>query len=153
MAHVATHLLLPTADTPVTCNSARVADQFFPYRFDDRYKFLWWPLGAREGKHGVTLTDDGRFRATYGRWTLDTPMSNVSGGHVTDSYRWYTAVGARLSMVDDGLTFGTNRDRGVCVHFDDRVKRVIGFKDHSALTVTVDDCQGLVDAIGEAPAS
>jgi hypothetical protein len=35
-----------------------VADQFLPYRFDDRYKLLWWPLGAREGKHGVTLTED-----------------------------------------------------------------------------------------------
>lgn len=130
-----------------------VAHRFFPYRFDDRFKVLLWPLGVREGQHGVTLTDDGRFVATLGRLTLETPMSNVLGGHVTEGYRWYRAIGPRLSFVDDGLTFGTNSDRGVCVHFDDRVKRVIGFKDHSALTVTVADCEELVDAIGEAAAS
>jgi hypothetical protein len=136
-----------------TCHGAWVADRFFPYRFDDRFKLFWWPLGAREGKHGVTLTEDGRFLATYGRLSLETPVSNVSGAHITEGYRWYSAIGARVSFVDDGLTFGTNHDRGVCVHFDDPVKRVIGFKDHSALTVTVDDCQGLVDALGEAPVS
>ncbi|MDH3755477.1 MAG: hypothetical protein OEU32_16555 [Acidimicrobiia bacterium] len=125
-----------------------MADQFFPYRFDERFRFIWWPLGARRGKHGVTLTDDGRFVATFGRLTVDTPMDNVAGGHITEGYRWYTAVGARLSFADDGLTFGTNTERGVCVHFAARVDRVIGFKPHSALTVTVDDCDGLVDALG-----
>ena len=125
-----------------------VADKFFPYRFDNRYRFLWWPLGARSGVHGVTLTDDDRFVATFGRFKVDTPLSNVTGGHVTDKYRWYTAIGVRLSFVDDGLTFGTNRDRGVCVHFAERVDKVIGRKPHSALTVTVEDCDGLVEAIG-----
>ncbi len=126
-----------------------MADRFFNYRLDQRFRFVWWPLGVREAKHGVTITDDGRFVATYGRLRLETPLTNVVGGHVTENYRWYTAVGARLSFVDDGLTFGTNHDRGVCVHFDRRVKRVIGLKDHSALTVTVEDCDGLLDAIGE----
>ena len=120
--------------------------QFFPYRFDDRFKALWWPLGARPGKDGVTLTDDS-FVATFGRLRLETPRANVTGAHVTRGYRWWTAVGARLSFADDGLTFGTNRDAGVCVHFDERVHRVIGLRDHSALTVTVDDLDGLVAAL------
>ncbi len=125
-----------------------MANQFFGYRFDSRFKVLWWPLGAREGVDGVTLTNDGLFVATFGRLRLETPMANVIGGHVAQGYRWYTAVGARLSFADDGLTFGTNRDAGVCVHFQDRVPKVLGFKPHSALTVTVNDCAGLVDAIG-----
>lgn len=125
-----------------------MADQFFGYRFDSRFKALWWPLGARDGVDGVTLTGDGRFVATFGRLRLETPMANVVGGHVSQSYRWYKAVGARLSFADDGLTFGTNRDAGVCVHFHERVPKVFGFKPHSALTVTVNDCAGLVDAIG-----
>ena len=45
----------------------------------------------------------------------------------------------RASGADDGLTFGTNNHAGVCVHFHDRIKRVVGFRDHSALTVTVAD--------------
>ena len=124
-------------------------DQFFPYRFDPKFKALWRIPGAREGVDGVTLTADGNFVATYGRFRLETPLSNVAGGHVTQRYRWYTAIGVRLSFADDGLTFGTNRDAGVCVHFHERVHKVLGFKDHSALTVTVADCAGLVAAIGE----
>lgn len=110
---------------------------------------MWLPYGARPGRDGVTITADGRFRATFGRLTLETLADNVAGGHITGGYRWYTAVGARLSFVDDGLTFGTNRDRGVCVHFREPVPKVLGRKSHSALTVTVEDCAGLVAAIGE----
>jgi hypothetical protein len=126
-----------------------VAD-FYPYRFDQRFAAMWWPLGARPGRDGVTLTDDGNFVATYGRRRVETPRTNIDGAHVTRDYRWWTCVGIRLSFVDDGLTFGTNRDAGVCVHFLERIPRVLGRKDHSALTVTVEDVDGLVAALGEA---
>jgi hypothetical protein len=126
-----------------------VAD-FYPYRFDQRFSAMWWPLGARPGRDGVTLTDDGTFVATYGRRRVETPRTNIEGAHITRDYRWWTCVGVRLSFVDDGLTFGTNRDAGVCVHFVDRIPRVFGRKDHSALTVTVEDLDGLVAALGEA---
>ena len=122
-------------------------DQFFPYRFDARLAPAWLVFGALPGRDGVTVTAD-RLRATFGVLRVDTSLDNVAGGHVTGNYRWYTAVGARVSFVDDGLTFGTNPDRGVCIHFREPVRRVIGFRPHSALTVTVDDCDGLVDAIG-----
>ena len=124
-------------------------DRFFPYRFDARFAPMWLPFGAVPGRDGVTVSTD-RFRATFGFLRLETPLDNVAGGHVTGHYRWYTAVGARLSFVDDGLTFGTNPERGVCVHFHTPAGRVIGFRPHSALTVTVADCEGLVGAIGEA---
>jgi len=120
---------------------------FFPYRFDARFAPLWAPLAAWPGRDGVTLTDE-VFRATFGVLKLETSRDNVIGGHVTEGYHWYKAIGVRLSRVDDGLTFGTNANRGVCVHFRDVVPRVIGFKPHSALTVTVADCAGLVQAIG-----
>ncbi len=42
-----------------------------------------------------------------------------------------------------GLTFGTNSHAGLCVHFRNKIKRVIGFRDHSALTVTVADPHAL----------
>ena len=110
---------------------------------------MWLPFGVIPGRDGVSLSDD-RFRATFGFFNLETRLDNVAGGHVTVGYRWYTAIGVRLSFVDDGLTFGTCRDRGVCVHFRRPVPRVIGFRPHSALTVTVADCAGLVEAIGDA---
>jgi hypothetical protein len=123
-----------------------VAVEFLPYRFDARLAAMWLPFGARPGRDGVHV-GDGRFRATFGFLKVDTPLENVAGGHITEGYRWWTAVGARLSAADDGLTFGTNRDRGVCVHFHERVGG-FGPRPHSALTVTVEDCTGLVQAIG-----
>ncbi len=122
-------------------------DQFFPYRFDRRYTGIWWPLGARDND-GVTLTDD-TFVATYGRKRVETPLSNITEAHITRNYQWWKAVGIRGSFADSGLTFGTATHGGVCVHFDERVNKVIGPKNHAALTVTVDDLDGLAAAINE----
>lgn len=122
---------------------------FFPYAFDKRLAAFWWPLGARPGRDGVTITDEGLLVASYGRKRLETPLDNIEGGHITRGYRPWTAVGIRLSFADDGLTFGTNANAGVCIHFVEPVPAVVGRKDHSALTVTVEDLDGLVAALGE----
>jgi hypothetical protein len=121
--------------------------RFFEYDLDPRFAPVWLALGVRPRRDGVTLTDDGRFLARYGWFRVDTPLGNVESAHTTGNYRWWTAVGVRLSAKDDGLTFGTNARRGVCVHFRDRIPRVVGLRDHSALTVTVRDADGLIDAL------
>lgn len=121
--------------------------RFFCYERDVRYLLVWMALAASPGPQGVTLTDDGRLLARFGFLHLETPLANVAGAHLTGPYRWWTAVGPRLSMVDDGLTFGTTNRGGVCVHFRSPVARAIGRRDHSALTVTVADRQGLVRAL------
>ena len=123
--------------------------QVFEYEYDDRLRWLWRVAGARPDTDRVELTDDGRFVATYGRWTVDTPLDNVDGAHVTRDYRWWTAIGVRLSLRDAGLTFGTNTAAGVCVHFQQRVPHVLGPRNHSALTVTVADPEGLEAALGD----
>ena len=82
--------------------------------------------------------------ATFGFFKIETPLSNIDGAHITRNYRWWTAAGVRGSLVDDGLTFGTNADAGVCVHFRERVPSPMRRKGHSALTVTVADLDGLV---------
>ena len=48
------------------------------------------------------------FVATFGFVKVTTPRTNVTGAHITEDYRWWTACGVRMSMADDGLTFGTN---------------------------------------------
>ena len=62
---------------------------FFPYRFDKRLALMWLPFGARPGRDGVTVTDE-VVRATFGWLKLETPRSNVLGGHTTGPYRWHT---------------------------------------------------------------
>ena len=121
----------------------------FPYATDLRLVAFWGPFGIRGGD-GVTLTDDGRFVATFGWLRVETPLTNVTGAHVTTGYRWWTAAGARLSMADDGLTFGTNAARGVCVHFGEKVASRLRRSGHSALTVTVADPDALVAALTSA---
>ncbi len=121
--------------------------QFFEYAIDPRFAPMWAPFGVRPRKDGVTLTDDGRFRATFGFLRLETGLDNVDGAHITRNYRWWTSVGARRSFVDDGLTFGTNTSAGVCVHFVEKVRTPLGPRGHSALTVTVADLEGLVAAL------
>lgn len=106
-------------------------------------------FGLRPSRDGVELGDDGRVTARFGWLRLVTDRSNIDGAHITRDYRWWTAVGARRSFADDGLTFGTNNRAGVCIHFRDRVASPLGPRGHSALTVTVDDLEGLVQALGE----
>jgi hypothetical protein len=122
---------------------------FFPYEVDYRFVAMWSPFGVRPRKDGVTVTDDRGFVATFGLLKVSTTLDNIDGAHITRDYRWWTAVGARMSFVDDGLTFGTNRKAGVCVHFRDKVRSPLGRKGHSALTVTVGDLDGLVRALGD----
>jgi hypothetical protein len=120
---------------------------FFPYDFDRRWALLFALLRVSE-RDGVRLSDDGMLRATYGRARVETPLSNVDHTLVTGPHRWYTAVGLRLSFVDDGITFGTNHRAGLCIAFVEPVPKVIGFRDHSALWVSVADPEGLATAIG-----
>ena len=121
--------------------------EFFPFAVDSRLAPFWLPFGVRPGKDGVTITDAGTFLATFGFLKLETPLANIDEAHVTRNYRWWTAAGARMSLADDGLTFGTNRTAGVCVHFRDPVPSPLRRKGHPALTVTVSDVDGLVQRL------
>jgi hypothetical protein len=120
--------------------------QRFSYAIDNRLVLFWAPFGVRPSRDGVTVTDTS-FLATFGYLRLETPRSNIDGAHITRGYRWWTAAGARASLVDDGLTFGTNRSAGVCVHFREKVPSALRRRGHSALTVTVADLEGLVRAL------
>ena len=125
-----------------------MADQRFPYDFDERFFWIWGPLGARPRKDGVVLTADGKFVATFGRFRVETPLSNIKGANKTGPYRWWRAVGIRGSGVDSGITFGTTPRGGVCVLFKERIPKVIPpAAEHAGLTVTVADRDGLVRAL------
>ena len=124
-----------------------MSSRHFAYAVDRRFLPVLLPLGFRSSTNGVTVTDDEDVTATFGLLSLRTRLDNIEGAHITRDYRWWTAVGARLSLVDDGLTFGTNAEAGVCIHFRTLVPSALRRKGHSALTVTVEDLQGLVDAL------
>jgi hypothetical protein len=124
--------------------------QYFDYAIDRWYLPLLLPFRFKRGRDGVTLTDDA-FEATFGFFRIATTRGNITGAHITRDYRWWTAFGVRGSMADDGLSFGTNHDAGVCIHFAEKVPSRLRRSGHSALTVTVEDVEGLTRALGGDP--
>jgi hypothetical protein len=104
------------------------------------------PSELRPSEDGVTVTNVGSFSASFGGLKLATPLANITVAPITRNYRWWTAFGVRTSRVDDGLTFGTNRDAGVCVHFDEKVPSRMRRSGHSALTVA--DLEELMRVLG-----
>ena len=118
----------------------------FPYRLDKRWTALFFALGV-DDKDGVTIGGKGEFIATFGRFKVKTTVANVDHTLVTGPHRWYTAVGLRLSFADDGLTFGTNHRKGLSIAFVEKIPKVVGFKKHSTLWVSVADPEGLAAAI------
>jgi len=126
-----------------------MGELFFPYDFDLRFYLGWRLLGVDPHTDGVTLTDDGRFVATFGRFHVDTPIANVKTATREGPYRWWRAVGLRGSGSDTGITFGTTPRAGVCIIFVEPVPRVLPpRRSHENLTVTVADPDGLVHALG-----
>ncbi len=118
----------------------------FPYLRDKRWSALFLALGVRD-TDGVTVSAKGELIATYGRFKVATTLDNVEHTKVTGPHRWYTAVGLRLSLSDDGITFGTNHRKGLSIAFVKKVPRVIGFRKHSTLWVSVADPEGLAKLI------
>ena len=118
----------------------------FPYRLDTRWSSLFCLLRVSE-EDGVRLEPDGTLVATYGRFSVRTPLTNVDHTVVTGPHRWYTAVGLRLSLSDDSVTFGTNHYLGLSIVFKQKIPAVIGSRDHSTLWVSVSDPAGLAAAI------
>ena len=126
--------------------------EHFGYAIDKRYLPLLLLFGLRGSKDGVTITDEGSLLATFGFVKIKTPLANVTEAHITRNYRWWTAFGIRASMVNDGLSFGTNHSAGVCIHFAEKVPSPLRRSGHSALTVTVADLEGLIKPWGPSTA-
>jgi len=124
----------------------------YPYQINNKYLPALLLFGFRRRRDAVTV-DDAQFAARFGLFQLTTALTNIDGAHVTRNYRWWTAVGARMSFADDGLTFGTNASAGVCIHFKEKVPSRLRRTGHSALTVTVADLDGLVLALDPASRS
>jgi hypothetical protein len=120
----------------------------FAFRFDPRYQWYLALMGVRPDG-SVVRVGAGELDARFGRWRCRTPVANVTCTQVTGPYSPLKAIGARLSFKDRGLTFGSNAERGLCIEFRDPVRGLepTGRLRHPGLTVTVEDVEGLRDAL------
>ena len=124
-----------------------MTEQRFAFAFDPRFRRVLAVLGVRPSTSWVVIDDD-HFEARFGRWRVRTPVTNLSDVTITRNYQAIKAIGPRGSFADRGVTFGSSTRGGVCVCFHDPVTALAGrLVRHPGLTVTVDDLEGLADAV------
>jgi hypothetical protein len=117
----------------------------FPFRFAPSYRLPAAAFGVTPWTAYVDV-DDEHLHARFGPWLLRTPRANIAGVGITHDYDWLKTAGpAHLSFADQGVTFATNGDRGVCVQLHEPVPAIapFGFLPHPGVTLTVADCDGL----------
>jgi hypothetical protein len=116
--------------------------EHFAFRFSPAYRWAALLFGVTPARSAVTV-DRAQLRATFGPWRVDTPLSNIDRVELTGPYHFLKTAGpARLSLADGGVTFATNRHRGVLVTFRQPITGAepLGRLHSPNLTVTVEDC-------------
>jgi hypothetical protein len=82
----------------------------------------------------------------FGLWRVKTALANVADATSTGPYQPVKTIGPpHLSLSDRGLAFATNDREGLCIRFHEPVRGLdpLGIVRHPAITVTVDDVNGL----------
>ena len=139
---------MPTSkkDPPGTLTEAgSTAVTRFDFAFDDAHRVASLPFGVTPRTTAVVVDAD-QLRIRFGPWFVRTSLDNVTGMEATGPYSFLKTAGpARLSLVDRGLTFATNGERGLCIRFAEPVAGIepSGRIRHPAVTVTVADPDGL----------
>ncbi|GAA4445357.1 hypothetical protein [Phytohabitans houttuyneae] len=120
----------------------------FPFAFRAPARWALALVGVTPARAWVAVSPE-EFEVRFGPWHLRTSRANVRAARRTGPYRWWRALGPRLSMADRGATFGTTTGPGVCVCFATPVPALApgGWLRHPALTVTVTDPDALVAAL------
>jgi hypothetical protein len=119
--------------------------QRFAFAFAPAYRLFAGAFGIGPATAWVDVGDR-ILDARFGPWRVSTPLENISDVAVTGPYAfWKTAGPARLAITDRGLTFASNRDRGVLISFRTPVRGLdpLGVLHHPELTVTVADVDEL----------
>lgn len=115
----------------------------FPFAFDRRFAAPLRVLGVRPETSGVFVDDD-TLRIVFGPWKVRTPLANVADIQVSDGFRWFRAIGPRVSLADRGATLGTNAEEGACILLHEPVPLLLGDRlPHPGITVTVDGPRAL----------
>ncbi len=120
----------------------------YRFAFASSFGFLLRAIGVRPDSCCLRV-HDGKLAVWFGPWRLVTPLSNVRGVELSGPYQAWKVLGARLSLADRGLTFGTNAAAGACIRFHRPVPGIepTGLLRHPALTVTVAEPHLLVQRL------
>jgi hypothetical protein len=116
------------------------------FRFDPALRVASLLVGVTPRSAFVDVGED-ELVVRYGSWVLHTPLANIAGASVTGPYSMLKVGGPpRLSLADQGITFGTSTQAGACIAFVEPVPAIapVPWVSHPAATVTVEDPEALV---------
>lgn len=149
LAHAPATTAAPTA-APSRAPRRRSTPVRFAFDFHPVFRlsaFLFLGISPRSAWVEVD-GDDVEIR--FGVWNMAFDRSDIEAVTVTGPYRPWKVIGPpHLSLVDEGITFGTNAQRGVCIELLHPVRGLepTGLLRHPNITVTVADIDGLVAAL------
>ena len=119
----------------------------FRFRFDLVHRLAAAPFLVSPSSASVVIDHArGVLVAQFGPWRVETALVNVASTTSTGPYHSVKTIGPpHLSLSDRGLTFATNDREGLCIRFHEPVRGIdpLGIVRHPAITVTVDDVNGL----------
>jgi hypothetical protein len=121
----------------------------FPLAFEPAFRLVDRALGVTEDRAYVEV-DRHHLRVRFGPWSAEVPRDDVAAVDVTGPYHLAKVLGPpHLSLADRGVTFATNRRRGVCIRLSRPVPAIepLGLLRHPSITVTVEDPDALVEAL------
>src|SRR5438045_3547850 len=78
----------------------------FEFGFDSKYLAPLAAFGVLPGSSWIDV-DDEEIEVHFGWYRMRTRRTNLAHVKVTGPYRWWRAIGVRLSLVDKGATFGS----------------------------------------------
>jgi hypothetical protein len=127
-----------------------VSTRRFAYRLGPRSRPVLRLFGIRSPADAWVDLDmeAGMLKARFGWSHASTPLANIERWRIEGPWRWITAIGVRRSIRHADITFGGSSRGGVRLDFRERV--AIGPFRAPALYLTVEDLEGLADALSAA---
>ncbi|MEU6078819.1 hypothetical protein [Micromonospora sp. NPDC047074] len=120
----------------------------FAFRFDPAFRPALALVGVRPASAWVGV-GPAELVVRFGPWRLRTSRDNVVDVMPGGPYRWWRAIGVRLSLADAGVTFASSTAAGLCLRFAEPVPALLpgGSLRHPGATVTVADPEALARAL------
>jgi hypothetical protein len=92
--------------------------------------------------------DDDEVAIRFGLWHMAFPRDEVVGARETGGYSLPKVIGPpHVSLADHGITFASNRERGLCIELAHPQPGPYPLLRHPGVTVTVDDPAALANAL------
>jgi hypothetical protein len=136
----------PTGPPP----TPKAASRRFHFAFDPWFRVPARLVGVSRATAWVDVDPDA-VAIRFGPWRTAIDRSDILSAERTGPYRPWKVIGPpHLSFRDRGITFGTNRDAGVCLKLREPVPGIepMGFLRHPGVTLTVEEPDALVELLG-----